>query len=304
MKKISANGVTWIDIQTPKEKDLEELKEEFNLHPFIAQQFLPPIHRPKVEEHPNQLFVVLHFPVYNRDKKQIETVELDLIVMPSVLITSHATEMPDLDTFFNDCEIQDYCKKNYFKTNGHLLFNLLDWLVDSCLPMLDHTAEKIEEIESKVFHGKEKEMVSEIAMVRKDLINFRKAIKPQRMILETLSKKSKRLFGVKMSRLTQEVIGSSVRTWSVLENHRELISSIEQTNNSLLSYKLGDIMKFLTVVSFITFPLSVIVGFFGMNVFGTIPLVRNGPYTWIAILVSMFTTTGIMIIYFKKKKWL
>ncbi len=304
METITANNITWIDVQKPKQKDLDELKQKFHLHPFIVQQFLPPIHRPKIEEYPNQLFMVLHFPVFNQRDKQNKPVELDFIITSTTLITSHADKIPDLETFFNDCQLQDYHQAQYFKSSGHLLFALLDWLIDACLPMLDHVSEKIEKIESHVFQGKEKEMLSKISLVKKDLIDFRRAIKPQRSVLEILEKKCQRLFSQELKSLAQEVIGSNIRVWNVLENHRELINSIEQTNNSLLSYKLSDIMKFLTVVSFITFPLSVIVGFFGMNVFDNIPIVRENPLTWLVILVFMFLVAGIMVIYFKKKKWL
>lgn len=304
MKTIIANNITWIDIQKPKQKDLDEIKEKFQLHPFIVRQFLPPIHRPKIEEYPNQLFIVLHFPVFNPKSQQTKPVELDFIVTPTTLITSHAEKIPDLETFFNDCQLQDYHQSQYFKSSAYIMFGLLDWLIDCCLPMLDHISERIEKIESQVFQGKEKEMLSEIALVKKDLIDFRRAIKPQRSVLEILEKKCQRLFGQELKLLAQEVIGSNIRVWNLLENHRELINSIEQTNNSLLSHKLSDIVKILTVISFITFPLSVIVGFFGMNVFDNVPLVRENPYTWLAIFVSMFLVTGLMVIYFRKKKWL
>ncbi len=304
MKTITANNVTWIDVEKPNQKNLDEFKEKFNLHPFVIQQFLPPIHRPKIEEYPDQLFIVLHFPVFNSETNQTKLVELDFILAPNTLITSYTEEIPNLKTFFDDCKLQDYHQTQHFKSNGHLLLGLLDWLIDSCLPMLDHISEKTEKIESQVFEGKGKEMLSEIAMAKKDLIDFRRALKPQRSILEILGKKSQRLFGQELQSLSQEVIGSSIRVWNVLENHRELINSIEQTNNSLLSYKLNDIMKFLTVVSFITFPLSVIVGFFGMNIFSQISLVENNPSAWFIILIFMIFITSIMVIYFKKKKWL
>ena len=302
MNKISINNISWIDIQKPTQKDLNQFKKEFNLHPFIQEQFLPPIHRPKVEEFPGQLFIVLHFPVYSKKSKQNKIIELDLTIIGNTLITSHSKRIPDLETFIKQCQ-DNYRQSQYFKSVGHLTFELLDYLIDNCLPMLDHIGEKIEKIENKVFKGKEKEMLMEIAMVKRDLIDFRRAIKPQLSVLDILAKKSRRLFNPEVKPLAQEVVGSIIRVWNVLENNRELIGSIERTNNSLLSHKLSDIMKFLTVVSFITFPLSVIVGFFGMNVFANIPIIQNS-YSWIGILIIMFTTSTIMVIYFKKKKWL
>ncbi|MFH1671312.1 MAG: magnesium/cobalt transporter CorA, partial [Candidatus Portnoybacteria bacterium] len=303
MKSITSNSITWIDVEKPSENDLGRLKESFHLHPYIIQQFLPPIHRPKIEEYPDQLFIVLHFPVHNPKTNQIKLAELDFIITPNTLITSHIEKTPELETLFKDCELQDYHQKKMFKSSGHLLMGVLDWLIDRCLPMLDHIAEKVEQIENNVFEGKEKEMVTEIALVKRDLIDFRRAIKPQRSVLDILEKKSRRIFNPEVRPLAQEVVGSVIRVWNVLEGHRELISSIEETNNSLLSYKLSDIMKFLTVVSFITFPLSVIVGFFGMNIFGNVPIVEHS-YTWIAILAFMAISSAIMVAYFRKKKWL
>ena len=189
MKTIFANNITWIDIQKPKQKDLDELKEKFRLHPFITQQFLPPIHRPKIEEYPNQLFIVLHFPIFKRKSGQTKTVELDFIVTPTTLITSHLDKIPDLEIFFNDCQVQEYHQNQHFKSSSHLLFGLLDWLIDACLPMLDQIGQKIEKVETQVFKGKEKEMLFKIALLKKDLIDFRQATKPQRSVLEILEKK-------------------------------------------------------------------------------------------------------------------
>ena len=162
MKTITANNITWINIQDPKENNLEELKEKFNLHPFIAKQFLPPIHRPKIEEYPGQIFIVLHFPIYDAKTRQTNLTELDFIITENTLITSYSKPFTDLETFFNDCDLQDYHKNQYFKSNGHLLFGILDWLIDSCLPMLDDIGKKIDDIEKQVFEGKEKEMLMEV----------------------------------------------------------------------------------------------------------------------------------------------
>jgi len=304
MKTISANGVHWFDFTNPQEKDLEQLKKDFKIHPLIASQFLPPIHRPKIEEYPDQLFLVLHFPVYDQQKKQMHNVELDLIILPDTLITSHKKEIPDLKIFFEDCQLQKYLQQRHFKNSGYLCFGLLDYIIDACLPMLDHISENLEEVEKHVFEGKEKEMLHEIARLKRDLIDFRRAVKPQRSVLEILDKKTQRIFGSEIKRLSQEVIGSSIRVWNVLENHRELINSIEQTNNSLLSYKLSDIMKILTIVSFITFPLSVVVGFFGMNVFDQVPIVKQNPHAWWLVSIAMVFSGLVMFVYFKIKKWL
>ncbi len=304
MQTIIDNGISWIDINNPKERDLNGIKERFHLHPFIIRQLLPSVHRPKIEEYPGQLFIVLQFPILNSDKKGVKLVELDFIITANTLITSHSGKIPALEEFFNNCKKRTYYRDQHFKSNGHLLLGLLDWLIDARLPLLDKISERIDKIEKKVFQGKEREMLSQIALVKKDLIGFRKAVKPQATVLEILEEKTPRFFNQELKPLVKEVVGSNSRVLTVLENHQELINSIDQTNNSLLSYKLSDIVKILTVVSFITFPLSVIVGFFGMNIFDNIPIVRENVYTWLVILIAMAIVTIIMVIYFKRKKWL
>ncbi len=112
MKKITSNNITWIDIQKPTQKKLDNLKNQFNLHPFIVEQFIPPINRPRIEEFPGQLFIILHFPVYNRKIKQNKLVELDIIIVGDTLITSHVQAIPNLESFLMSVNLRIIIKQN------------------------------------------------------------------------------------------------------------------------------------------------------------------------------------------------
>lgn len=303
MHKIEHNNITWLDISFTESKKIETIDQELHLHPFVARALPVPIKRPRIEEYDDYIFIVLHFPVFDKKTRKTNAVELDFLVSRDKIISIHPQEIPALKIFFDDCNVQDYLKKQYFKGAGILLLSILDKLIDSCLPMLDHIQDNIDKIEAQVFGGKEKEMLNEIALVKRDLINFRRSIKPQRSVLEILAKKAKRFFANELTHLAQEVVGSNIRVWNTLENHKEMISAIEETNNSLLSYKLSAIVQILTVVSFITFPLAVIAGLFGMNVFENIGFVKSPNAFWI-ILAASFTIALTMVWYFKRKKWL
>lgn len=302
MKKNNFGNITWIDIENPQKKDIERLKSDFNINSIISKQLLKRTPRPRVEKHKDQIFTVLHFPVFYPEKEETWPTELDFIITKDTLITLHCEPIPYLDTFFNDCKLQKYHQKKYFKNVDSLIFGLLAWLHESCLPMLDHISEKIEEVENNSFKGKEKEMLWRIATVKKDLIDFRQSIKPQPHVLNILSKKVKKFFNRKSNHKAREVISSCNKVWDILEDHWEWINSIEQTNNSLLSYKLNDTMRFLTALSFIMFPLSIIVGFFGMNF--KFSFLSDKPQAWMYILASMVFLTIIMLVFFKKKKWI
>jgi len=269
MQKIEQNKTVWLNVPSPNTKDLLFLKEEFKLNIAVLEQLPIPIK----------------------------------IITSSAILTIYQEPNPVLENFFDSLLHRPFIREEYFKGPDYLLFSILDKLIDSCLPMLDHIYEHIEEIEDKTFKGQEREMLSEISIVKRDIIDFRRTVKPKRSVLEILAKKTSRFFGQDIDFLSQEVIGSNIRVWNTLENHKELIEAIEKTNESLLSYKISNIMKILTLLSFITFPLSLIASIFAMNTAFNYSLIKE-PLAFPLIMGSMIITVLLMYIWFKKKKWL
>lgn len=302
MQQIEKNNIAWINLANAGTDDLLFLKDKFRLHSSVLSQLPIPIKRPKIEEYPDYLFLVLHFPVFNPQTRQTTPTELDFIVTRKAIITVYQDPIPTLEIFFNECLYREATQHDYFQRTGYLLFCILDKLIDSCLPMLDHIQENIDVIENKIFQGHEKEMLSEIAIVKRDIIDFRRTIKPQRSVLEIMAQKTNRFFEQDLSFITQEVIGSNIRVWNILENLKDMIEAIEETNNSLLSYKINSILKTLTLLSFITFPLSLVAALLSMNT-GLPEFLRGGHAFWIVIFLMMLTSFG-MFLMFKKKKWL
>ncbi|HRY52795.1 MAG TPA: CorA family divalent cation transporter [Candidatus Portnoybacteria bacterium] len=297
--KIDYNQVSWQHIASPSFGDLEFLKNKFKVSTAVLNQLMDANKRPKIEEYGQYLFLVLHFPVFNPETRQTTPTELDFVITRESIFTIAQETNPALEKLFTDMNDDESLKEESFKNSGCLLFDILDYMIDSCLPMLDHIHEKIEEIEKEVFDGKEREMLKEVAIVKRDIIDFRRTIKPQRSILETLAKKASRFFDQNIDIVSQEVVGSEVRVWNTLENHKEMIEAIEATNHSLLSYQINRVMHTLTLFSIILFSLTFITGFFSMHVTKSLPymdLLSIGAVMLISIL--------LIIIIFKKKKWL
>ena len=257
------------------------------------------IDKPKIEEYDQYLFLVLHFPVFNSATRQTSPTELDFIVTKDSVFTICQHCNPALDKLFGELKDDEERQNEGFKNSGWLLFYILDSMTDSCLPMLDHIHEKIEEIEKQVFDGKEREMLKEVAIVKRDIIDFRRTIKPQRSILEVLAKKASRFFKQDLDIICQEVIGSEVRVWNTLENHKEMIEAIEQTNGNLLSFQINQVMHTLTFFSIVLFSLTFLASFFSMRA-----LEGRSGLGLTAIIGVMLATVVLIIIIFKKKKWL
>ncbi len=303
-QKIKNKDITWINIVNPNQKDVRFLKEEFNTCPSILKEYIPKIKRPKVETYQNYLFVVVHFPVFNRKTRKTVSVELDIILFENTLITSYTGSFPELKKVFEKCGVNEQVRNYYLEKNAIcLLYKILDKLIDTRMPMLDHIDDCLDDMEEEIFNGNERKMVSEIAIVKHDIISFRKIVKPQRMVLESLIRMATKLTSENLTRISTEVIGSNLKVWHTLENYKETIEALEHTNESLLSYKLGDTMKVLTAFSVIVLPLSLIANAFGMNVTNGMPFLelQNGFWT---IIVMMSSITFLSFLFFRFKKWL
>ena len=299
--QINHNNISWINLSNPKTNDLDFLGSELRVSPLVLKQLLGFNKRPKIEEYESYLFIVLHFPVFNRKTRQTISAELDFIVSREKIITIFQNDNPALATIWKEMGLNEELRQMHFKSSGFLLFSILDKLIDSCLPMLDHVNEKIEDIEDKVFDGKEREMLKEIAIVKRDIIDFRRTIKPQRSVLEILAKKIGRFFhDENLDIISQEVIGSQIRVWNTLENHKEMIEAIEKTNESLLSYQINRVMHTLTFFSIVLFSLTFIAGFFSMH-----PMENSNSAEGLFVAAgSMILAVIVITAIFKARKWM
>ena len=157
-------------------------------------------------------------------------------------------------------------------------------------------------IEKDIFRGKEKEMVLEISLVKTDIINFWRIIEPQKGTLESLANEGTKFFGEKSSAYFSDVLGTFGQTWNSIKTYKETILALEDTNQSLLSSKINEIMKVLTTFSVVFLPMTLLASMWGMN-FRQIPFIDsdNGFYLITGIMVLIL---GLMLLYFRKRHWL
>ncbi|TRZ78546.1 hypothetical protein D4R87_00405 [bacterium] len=303
--KIEYKKVTWIDIEKPQPSDIEFLREKFHFNPIDLEEINRMTYRPKADDHGKYIFIVLHFPYYDTNRESTVSSELEIFITKDHLITTHPFPIPPLTSAFEGCRNHTSVAERYMgQATGQLLYHLMERLFDACFPKLDRIAERIDEIEQQIFKGREKEMVKEISLIQREVLSLRRILKPQRSILESLATTDNtEILPKKFQVYFRDIIGSNIRVWNALENHKETVEALKDTNESLLSNKISEIIKVLTVVSFVTFPLSIITGFWGMNVFENVSWINN---TIVAptIFAFMIATTVLMITYFKRKKWL
>jgi magnesium transporter len=301
MKSVRFKKITWIDFGSPSADDILYLQENFDIHPLAIEEFTTPTFRPKATEYHNCLFLTIRLPLFDVKTRTTYPEELDIIITKDHLITGHEKPIYQLDDFFHTLEESDGKRRLYMsETPAHLLYHLLEILLESCFPKLDHISRNLDEIEENVFDGKEKEMVFEISVVKRDILNFRRTLKPQRSILESIVQKDSNLIPQELKPYYQDLIGTNIRIWNSLESDKETIESLEETNNSLLSNKLALTMKILTVFSAIMLPMTVYSNIMSMST--NIPLHMNPFGFWIHVVI-MLSISIFTILLFKVKKW-
>src|ERR671934_962241 len=185
--EVSAGGLTWVHLDSPTQAEATELTEGFGWHPLDLEDVLSKRQRPKIDEYPEYLFVVLHFPVYDKAIQRLNAAELDAFLGPDYLVTLPNVELLPVTRLFRRCyEDERFREEHFAKGSGRLLYEVLDDLFDYCFPILDKIGHKLKSIEDEMFEGRSEEVVRDISNVKQEIISYRKIVKPERSTLRVL----------------------------------------------------------------------------------------------------------------------
>jgi magnesium transporter len=279
-----------------------ELAERFGWHPLDVEDILSKRQRPKVDDYPDYLFAVLHFPWYDSSVQRLNAAELDIALGPDYLVTMPNVPLLPVDRLFNRCAEDEAFRDELFaKGSGRLLYEVLDDLFDYCFPILDKIAHKLDKIEDDIHEVRSEDLVRDISDVKQEIISYRKIMKPQRPTLRVLERKVERFLPEDLELYFDDIVDASERIWDVLDNYKEVVEALEDTNESVIAHRHNDVLRVLTVFSAVLLPLTFIASIFGMNV------VYPGEGTHEAFWVIAAAMVGIgvgLLGFFRWKRWL
>jgi magnesium transporter len=300
--ELSSDGLTWIHLDSPAQAEATELAERFGWHPLDLEDVLSKRQRPKVDEYPEYLFVVLHFPVYDKGVQRLNAAELDVFLAGDYLVTLPNVELLPVTRLFRRCEEDGELRDQLFtKGSGYLLYHVLDDLFDYCFPILDKIGHKLDSIEDDIEEGRSREVVQDISKAKQEIISYRKIVKPQRPTLRLLERHVERFLPEDLELYFDDLVDASERIWDLLDNYKEVVEALEATNESAISHQVNDVLLVLTVFSVILLPLTLISGIFGMNVH--FPGFGTAAAFW--VIVGMMATIVVgLIAFFRYKRWL
>ncbi|HEY0319275.1 MAG TPA: magnesium/cobalt transporter CorA [Solirubrobacterales bacterium] len=304
VEQIESSGLRWVNIERPGALERAWLEEHFDFHALDLEDVLSRNQRPKIDVYDDYLFIVLHLPVFDAAAKRLGAAELDLFVGPDYLVTIPNQPLQPVEYLFERCRSKEELREQLFsRGSGYLLYRLVDDSFDYCFPMLRKIGNKLDALEDDIFEERADAVVRDISNVKQEIINFRKVIRPQRPVLRDLEKVKQRYLATDLDLeiYFDDIVDAHERIWDMLENYKEVAEALAETNESVISHRVNDILRVLTSISVIVLPLTLIASIWGMNVH--VPGEQSVTAFWI-VLGGMFVILLAMVAYFRKRGWL
>ncbi len=291
-------NLLWLDVENPTKKELELLKAQFKLHPLTIEDCVNTNARPKIDQFPDYMFLILHSVGVRPRANKIKTVELNICIGKNFLLTIHIDPIPSINTNWGRCQ-----KNTQALTRGpdRLLHHIVDSLVDNYFPLMDMFDGRIAKIEHDVFKEAGQQALNQIFSVKKDLLFLRRFVAPQREMVNLLSKDQYSLIRPSIQVYFRDVFDNLLFIQDAIDTYRDSISGALDAYLTTISNKTNEIMKTLTIIATIAMPLTLITGIYGMN-FRHMPEI-DWPFGYAWAYLLMFAIGVGMLAYFKRKKW-
>ncbi len=300
---VHTKNLRWIDIVNPETEDIKWLRNNFNFLELHFQAVAEQQQRPHIDHGEGYDFLVLLFPVYNRATQEIVPGEVDFFVGEGFLITVHYGQIHSHKNLFEQTKKNTKAREEYMqKGSGFLLYKVLESLFRRSYPILDHMSEDINEIEQKIFHEQELDMLSKIMLMKKNIIEFRKMMKTHKSVLEKLPRRKVPYLNFSQSKIYYRDLSEySQNIWDVLEALKETADTLHETSGSLATRRLNEMTRRISIFSTILLPATLVAFLFGIGV-EFIPL-RYHPFGFWIIAGLMTLASLLLFLIFKNKRW-
>jgi magnesium transporter len=302
LESLTWGDLTWVNIEQATEKETKYLSENYPFHPLDLDDCLSRIQRPKIDEYKDYLFLVFHFPVFSKEVRVTTPSQVSVFIGQNYLITLHKGELKPLVKLFKECQIDEESRQeNFSQGPGYLLYRIIDRLVDYCLPILNKIGDNIEEAEDRIFSDRMRGAIKEISALRRDVISFRRIIWPMRAVVGSLEPRVRRFTKTDLTAYFGDMVDHVDKIWDGLDEYKEIIEGLNDTHDSLANNRTNAIMRILTIVATIFFPITLIASIWGMN----IPLpFQHSSYSLLYIILIMVGIIGGMLYFFHRQHWI
>lgn len=283
--------LAWFHIDDPASPELDELAKRFGLHELDIEDCRHRVQRAKVEEHDEYIFVVLK---HIHRNEIIHFDDFDVFVGRNFLITVTKSDEPVIE------RIRHRVAQNHVERLDRVFYTIVDSIVDDYMVELDRVGEQTSDIEKNIIDQATPPILRKIFRIKRRLLEFRRNSSGMREVVNTVMRREGGLIGDDLDPYFRDIYDHLVRTTDLVETYRDLLTGTLDIYLSVVANRTNEVMKMLTIWGTVALPLVIITGFFGMNL--PLPWQHTHHGTLFAVL-TMLTSTVLVLLYFKRKKW-
>lgn len=304
---LDKESVSWVDVQGLGCMDtLQRLGKVFDLHPLVLEDVVNVPERPKIEDYDDQLLIISRMVVPKERGCGFYSEQVSLVLGKYYLLT--VQEEPEHDCL-EGVRSRIEKGKGMIRSSGadYLAYTLLDAIIDGFFPVLELYGDRIEELEEEVIVNPTPKTLQKIYKIKRELLQLRRAIWPQRDAINSLIREGNDLISDEVRIYLRDCYDHAVQVMDMVETYRELASGLMDVYLSAVSNRMNEVMKFLTVMSSIFIPLTFVAGVYGMN-FNTEKSPWNMPelnwyWGYPLCLAVMGAIAGGLIFVFWQRGW-
>jgi magnesium transporter len=305
-KTHSSKGVVWIDMESPDDSEISSVLQRYNLHSLVGEELKNSTSMAKINFFKDYVLVVLTLPVRTKNESGdyiISEREIDFVIGKNFLITSRYEAVDQLEYFSKIFEANNILSKEERTESACKLFYfMVKRFYQGMRDDLKNIEDALVSSETRIFNGDERKMVEVLSYISRELIDFKQTARVHRDVwIDMLTHADHPIFDKDFETYIKDIENEFNRTRELITNSSELLIDLRETNNSLLDTKQNEIIKVLTLVAFIFYPLTFIAAIFTIPA-SKVPFIES-PSGWGVIMFIMALVAVCIWWVFKKKRW-
>ncbi len=289
----------WLDLTDPGDEDVTALGEIFSFHPLALEDTRKRGQRPKLEDFGEYMFLV-YYGAEETKGGRIELVEVHAFLSGGYIVTTHRDGCPALD------EIRDRLARQPPRSEQFVIYRVLDGLTDTFFPILERLDDRIERLDEEIFEDAKQSQLRDITEVRRTLVELRRVVTPQRDLLARGTDDILEIPGLEVDSRNyfRDVYDHLIRLSDQIDSYRDLLAGSRDAYLSVVSNRLNQITKQLTVMATIFLPLSFVVGFFGQNFKWLVANIQS-PGAFFALGIgSIVASVVALLVWFRRSDYI
>jgi magnesium transporter len=294
-------GLTWIDVQEPNAATLHQLQRELGMHPLNLEDILSPAQRPKMDSHESYVFLVFRLP--RREHHKRHSSELDVLLFKDKLVTFHDADLREVRSYFSDLKL---FTRERTKLGAHgpdfLLYELLSRLFSQTYQLTDSISRDLDTLEARIFNrtSARSDTINKISNLRRRIIDYRKIAKPQGSFLQHVVTSGAPFIKAGAQHYWHTLIDTVENQRELFDTYMETVNALSDTNDSLVSHRLNETFRLLTIISVLFLPATFMLDLLGKDIPGA-PLATL-PFAFWFVLGALLTAEITFLLYLRRRR--